>query len=98
MKQLQLGSEFGNIVCEKRDVQVFLVGGKEFASYELAWEALARESFQVLRDFAFWVAATHGDIPPEHTDRVLPILRAVRESGLDFAQMTAQLAQAKGEK
>lgn len=92
----RIDTPFGEIVPEQVTATKYRAGSSLFETEGDARAELRRNAFVGLRDFAYWVAALHGDIPEENVREVMPILRAVRQSGLDFAAMTAALGGGQG--
>ncbi len=87
-----IDTPFGTITREEVVSTRFVAGQRSFETEGEARAELRRLAFSdVLLNFARWVVALQGDIPEENVREVLPILRKVRESGLDYAAMTAAL-------
>lgn len=87
----EIYTPFGTILREEVVSTKYTVGDSVFDTEEAARAELRRQAFSGLRDFALWVVALQGDIPEANVKEVLPIMRKVRESGLDYAAMTAAL-------
>jgi hypothetical protein len=62
-----------------------------FATEAAARAHLRRSSIKVLEDFARWVVGLHGEIPEANVKEMIPIIRAVRASGLDYAALAAAM-------
>lgn len=89
---VDITTPFGTITREEVVETRYVVGSSIFATEEAARAELRRQAFSdILLNFARWVVALQGDIPEANVKEVLPIMRKVRESGLDYAAMTAAL-------
>lgn len=89
---VDITTPFGTITREEVVATKYVVGTSVFETEEAARAELRRQAFSdILLNFARWVVALQGDIPEANVKEVLPILRKVRESGLDYAAMTAAL-------
>lgn len=86
----EIYTPFGTILREEVVSTKYTVGDSVFDTEGAARAELRRQAFSGLRDFALWVVAV-GDIPEANVREVMPILKEVRKSGLDFAAMTAAL-------
>jgi len=87
-----IDTPFGKIVAEQVMAVKYRVGTMMFETEKDARDELRRQALgRDLVNFALWVVALQGEIPQANEKEVLPILRKVRESGLDFAAMTAAL-------
>lgn len=87
-----IDTPFGTITREEVVSMKFLVGQRSFETEGEARAELRRLAFSdVLLNFARWVVALQGDIPEANVKEVLPIIRAVRASGLDYDAMAAAL-------
>lgn len=88
----EIKTPFGTITREEFVATKYVVGDSIFATEEAARAELRRLALSdTLLNFARWVVALQGDIPEANVKEVLPILREVRKSGLDYAAMTAAL-------
>lgn len=85
----EIDTPFGKIVEEQITVRRFMVDGKAFDTVEEARRERFSKASADLRAFAAWVMSLHGDIPEANITEVMPILRKIRDSGLDFAAMAA---------
>lgn len=85
----EIDTPFGKIRREEVVATKYTVGSSMFENEDAARAELRRQAMRVLLEFARWVVAVQGDIPEENVREVLPILRKVRESGLDYAAMAA---------
>lgn len=92
-----IDTPFGKIVAEQVTATKYRVGSMVYDTEKDARDELRRQAFSsVLLNFGRWVVALQGDIPEENEKEILPILRKVRDSGLDFAAMTAALGGQNG--
>lgn len=88
----KIETPFGTITCEEIVATKYIVGSNMFDTEAAARSELRRQALSdTLLNFARWVCALQGDIPEANVKEVLPILRKVRDSGLDYAAMTAAL-------
>ncbi len=93
----KIDTPFGEIVAEQVTAVKYRVGAMMFDTEKGARDELRRQALgRDLVNFALWVVALQGEIPQANEKEVLPILRKVRESGLDFAAMTAALGGQNG--
>lgn len=89
---VEITTPFGTITREEVVAIKYVVGTSIFETEDAARAELRRQAFSdALLNFARWVVALQGDIPEENVREMLPVLRKVRESGLDYAAMTAAL-------
>jgi hypothetical protein len=87
-----IDTPFGKIVVGQVMETRYLVGAVAYGTEKEARDELRRQALgRDLVNFALWVVALQGEIPQANEKEVLPILKKVRESGLDFAAMTAAL-------
>lgn len=88
----EITTPFGTITREEVVATKYVVGDSIFATEAEARAELHRLAFSdALLNFARWVVALQGDIPEANVKEVLPILREVRKSRLDYAAMAAAL-------
>ena len=86
-----IDTPLGDIKVEDVTARRYIVGQEMFATEAAARAHLRRGSVKVLEDFARWVIALHGEIPEANVKELLPIIRAVRASGLDYAALAAAM-------
>ena len=86
-----IDTPLGKITAEQVTSIRYFVGQEMFATEVAARAHLRRSSVKVLEDFARWVLMHHGEIPEANVKELLPIIRAVRASGLDYAALAAAM-------
>ena len=86
-----IDTPLGDIKVEEVTSMRYFVGQEMFATEAAARAHLRRSSVKVLEDFARWVLMHHGEIPEANVKEMLPIIRAVRASGLDYAALAAAM-------
>ena len=87
----RIDTPLGGITVEEVTATRYVVGQKMFDTEAAARAHLRRSSVKVLEDFARWVVALHGEIPEANVKEMIPIIRAVRASGLDYAALAAAM-------
>lgn len=86
-----IDTPLGDIKVEDVTARRYIVGQEMFDTEAAARAHLRRSSVKVLEDFARWVLMHHGDIPEANVKEMIPIIRAVRASGLDYAALAAAM-------
>ena len=86
-----IDTPLGKITVEQVTATRYVVGQMMFDTEAAARAHLRRSSVKVLEDFARWVLMHHGEIPEANVKELLPIIRAVRASGLDYAALAAAM-------
>lgn len=87
----RIDTPLGDIKVEEVTSMRYFVGQEMFDTEAAAHAHLRRSSAKVLEDLARWVLMHHGEIPEANIKELLPIIKAVQKSGLDYAALAAAM-------
>lgn len=84
-----INTRLGTIEVEDVQVTRYSVGKLTFSTEAEARVELRRQAMTKVREFALWVLSLSDNLPEANINEVLPIIKAIHDSGLDYAALAA---------